>query len=187
MSIREISLTWAIEAVPGRALSGRRTSAVFGGIIGGIIGLSTGILELARVLRLHATSILELFPLLAPAARPAALQSREESMGALSHRHRAVMPMMPMMMDDVGLARYITPPRRRAVRNLVVPELRGAFRELTAPVQVQSGSFLGASVTYKLKCNSRSNCDIESGSKVLLVVTNFSCRQRKDLNEQGTP
>jgi len=73
MSIREISLTWAIEAVPGRALSGRRTSAVFGGIVGGIIGLSTGILELARVLRLHATSILKLFPLLAPAARPAAL------------------------------------------------------------------------------------------------------------------
>lgn len=141
--------TWMIEAVPGRALRGRGTPAVLGGVIGGIIGLDAGTLELARVLRLHAAGILGLFPLLAPAPRPATLQGREEGVSALRDRHRAV-PMVPMM-DDTGLARSITSPRRRAVRDLAIPELRGAFRELTAPVQVQSGSLLGACVTCKPK------------------------------------
>jgi len=59
---------------------------------------------------LHATGILGLLPLLAPAARPTTLQSREESVSALGHRRRAVMSMMPMMMDDAGLARSITSP-----------------------------------------------------------------------------
>lgn len=148
------SLTWAIEAVPSRALSGRGTSAVLGGVIGGIIGFDTEILVLAPVLRLHATGILGFLPFLTSAARPATLQSREKGLGALGHR-RTVMPMMPMMMDDAGLARSTISPRRRAVRDLAVPELRGAFRELTAPVQVQSGSLWGASVTCKSKCKSR--------------------------------
>jgi len=58
------------------------------------------------------------------------------------------------MMMDAGLARSITSPRWRAVRYFVISELRGAFRELTAPVQVQSGSLLDASVTCKSECNS---------------------------------
>lgn len=142
-----------IEAVPGRALRGRGTSAVLGGVIGGVVGLDAGIL--ARVLRQHAAGILGLFPLLAPAPRPATLQGREEGVSALRDRHRAV-PMMPMMMDNAGLARFITSPRRRAVRNLAIPELRGAFRELTAPVQIQSGSLLGACVICEPKRESRS-------------------------------
>lgn len=168
--------------MPSRTLSGRGTSAVLGRVIGGIVGLDTKILELGPVLQLHATGILGFLPLLTPAARPATLQSREEGMGALGHRHRAVMPMMPMMMDDAGLARSIISPRRRAVRDLAVPELRGAFRELTAPVQVQSGSLLGASVTCKSKCKSRSSCEyIEKKVLLMLSWQTLSCRQRKEL------
>lgn len=139
--------------MPGRALSGRGTSAMLGRVIGGIIGLDARILELARIL--HAAGILRLFPLLAPAASPTTLQGREENVGALCHRCRTV-PMMPMMVDDAGSTRSIIPPRWRAIRDLVVPELRGAFRELTASVQVQSGSLWGASVTCKSKRESRS-------------------------------
>jgi len=48
--LKEQSFTWAIEAVPSRALSGRGTSAVLGRVIGGIVRLDTEILKLARVL-----------------------------------------------------------------------------------------------------------------------------------------
>jgi predicted MFS family arabinose efflux permease len=77
---------------------------VLGRVIGSIVGFrDTGTtLELASFL--HTTSIPRLLPLFTPAARPAALQGREERMGALRHRC-AVMPMMPMMMmDHAGLA-----------------------------------------------------------------------------------
>lgn len=134
--------------MPRRTLSGRGTSAMLGRVIGGIIGLDARILELARIL--HAAGILRFFPFLAPAARPTTFQSREESVGALCHRYRAVVPMMPMV-DDARLTRSITPPRWRAIRNLAISELRGAFRELSTSVQVQSGSLLSASVTYKSK------------------------------------
>lgn len=125
--MKRISLTWTIEAVPRRTLSGRGTSAVLGRVIGGIIGLDAGILELARILGLHAAGVLRFFPFLAPAARPTTFQSREESVGALRHRYRAVVPIMPMV-DDARLTRSITPPRRRAIRDLAISELRGAFR-----------------------------------------------------------
>lgn len=121
---------------------------MLGRVIGGIIGLDARILELARIL--HAAGILWLFPLLAPTASPTTLQGSEENVGSLCHRCRT-MPMMPMMVDDAGFTRSIIPPRWRAIRDLVVPELRGAFRELTASVQVQSGSLWGASVTCKSK------------------------------------
>lgn len=156
--------------MPGRALGGRGASAVLGGVVGGVVGIGAGgALELARILRLQqAAGILGLLPLLAPAARPAALQSREERVGALRHR-RGMMPMMAMMLSDAArtgavrtaaaaaaaadAAAAAAAPRRRAavvvVRDLAVAELRGALRELAAPVQVQPGSFLGASVTCK--------------------------------------
>jgi len=71
---------------------------MLGRIIGGVVGLDAGTtFELASFL--HATGIPRLLPLFTSAARPAALQGREERVGALRHR-RAVMPMMPMMMMD---------------------------------------------------------------------------------------
>lgn len=146
------SLTRMIEAMPRRALGGRGASAVLGGVIGGIVGLDTGILELGRVLRLHAAGILGFLPFLAPAARPATLESREEGVCALRHR-RSVITMPMMMHDAAGLARSTTAPRWRTVGDLAVAELRGAFRELTTPVQIQSGSLLDARVIWGMRAN----------------------------------
>lgn len=126
------SLTWMIEAVPGRALSGRGTFAVLGRVIGGIIGLDARILQGARVL----VGVLGFFSLLASAARPATLQSREKRVCALRHGRRAVMMMTGLMPMMARLAGSIAPPRGRAVHDLVVAQLRGAFREQTTPVQI---------------------------------------------------
>lgn len=117
---------------------------MLGRVVGGIVGLDAGILELdRRVLRLHAAGILGFLALLAPAARPATLEGREEGVGALRHR-RSVIAMPMVMHDAAGLARSTAPPRWRTVGDLAVAELRGAFRELTTPVQIQSGSLLDA-------------------------------------------
>lgn len=170
-----------IQAVSGRALRGRRASAVLGRVIGGVVGLDAGALELASFLRLHGAGVLGLFALLAPAARPAALQGGEERVGALRHR-RAVIPMMPMMMmtmvDHAGLARIVAPPRRRAVGGPAAPQLRRALRQLTTPVQVQPGSLLRAGVVTCRSKESRSRYPyssrrvIESPNRVLLRSRN---------------
>lgn len=142
--------------MPGRALSGGGASAVLGGVIGGIVGLDAGILELARVLRQHAAGILGFLALFTPASRPATLKSREEGVGALRHR-RSVITMPMMVHDAAGLARSTTAPRWRTIGDLAVAELRGAFRELTTPVQIQSGSLLNAGVI----CGRRKHVPIE--------------------------
>lgn len=124
---------------------------MLGRVIGGVIGLDAGILELAGVLRLRQTAaaILGLLALLASAAHPPALERGEERVGALRHRGAAMMPITVSDAGRAGLALTAAASRRRAadvVAGLAVAELRGALRELTAAVQVQSGSVLGAGI-----------------------------------------
>lgn len=129
------------ETMSGWTLCGRRAPAMFGGIISRIIRLNARCFKGCCLLgRWYSATIFRFFSFFATATRPATFQCRKKCVGALCHRRRV--SMMPVVMYHPGLTTVLAAPRRREFLDFVVPELRGAFRKLSAPVQIQSRSFL---------------------------------------------